>query len=250
VKFLVDAQLPRRLVHRLREAGFVIVGITNLPEFGILPTTESRHTGATRNPWDPNRTPGGSSGGAAAAVAGGLVPLAHGNDGGGSLRIPAACCGLVGLKPTRDRNPWDPDELWRVCGLAVDHIVCRSVRDCAAMLDATGTPQAASPYAPPPKAGRYLDEVLPGPDYRAHVLALYDECVAAQRALYSECLFFSPARHQPERHTKVLFMPLSPDGTTVNMIFVIQVFLYIDRATRERHFVEARPYKEITHVLL
>jgi hypothetical protein len=98
--------------------------------------------------------------------------------------------------------------------------------------------------------GRFLDEVLPGPDYRTHVLALYDECVATRRALYSECLFFSPARHQPERHTKVLFMPLSPDGTTVNMIFVIQVFLYIDRATRERHFVDARPYKEIAHVLL
>ena len=98
--------------------------------------------------------------------------------------------------------------------------------------------------------GRFLDEVLPGPDYRAHVLALYDECVAKRRALYSECLFFPPAGHEPERHTKVLFMPLSPDGETVNMIFVIQVFFYIDPATRARHFVEARPYKEITHVLL
>lgn len=98
--------------------------------------------------------------------------------------------------------------------------------------------------------GRFLDEVLPGPDYGAHVLALYDECVASRRALYSECLFFSPARRDPERHTKVLFMPLSSDGETVNMVFVIQVFLYIDRATRERHFVDARPYKEITHILL
>jgi hypothetical protein len=98
--------------------------------------------------------------------------------------------------------------------------------------------------------GRFLDEVLPGPDYAAHVLRLYDECVENRRALYSECLFFSPTRHQPERHTKVVFLPLSNDGTTVNMVFVIQVFLYIDRATRERHFVEARPYKEITHVLL
>ena len=98
--------------------------------------------------------------------------------------------------------------------------------------------------------GRFLDEVLPGPAYGAHVLRLYDECVAVRRPLYSECLFFSPGQLQPERHTKVLFMPLSADAETVNMIFVIQVFLYIDRATRERHFVEARPYKEITHILL
>jgi hypothetical protein len=98
--------------------------------------------------------------------------------------------------------------------------------------------------------GRYLDEVLPGPEYRAHVLALYDKCVETRRALYSECLFFSPARRDPERHTKVLFMPLSPDETTVNMIFVVQVFLYIGRTTRERHFVDARPYKEIVHTLL
>jgi len=98
--------------------------------------------------------------------------------------------------------------------------------------------------------GCFLDEVLPGPDYSTHVLALYDKCVTARRALYSECLFFSPARNQPERHTKVLFMPLSADEHIVNMIFVMQVFVHIDRGTRERHFVEARPYKEITHILL
>ncbi len=98
--------------------------------------------------------------------------------------------------------------------------------------------------------GRYLDEVLPGAEYRAHVLRLYDECVEMRRALYSECLFFSPARRDPERHTKVLFLPLSPDEQTVNMILVVQVFLYIDQATRERHFVDARAYKEIVHTLL
>jgi hypothetical protein len=98
--------------------------------------------------------------------------------------------------------------------------------------------------------GRFLDEVLPGPDYSAHVLGLYNESVRERRALYSECLFFPPARREPERHTKVLFMPLSSDGARVNMVFVIQVFLYIDRTTRERHFVEARPYQEIIRVLL
>ncbi len=98
------------VVRRLREAGFVIVGKTNMPEFGILPVSEPRRFGPARNPWDTDRTPGGSSGGAAAAVAAGMVPLAHGSDGGGSLRIPAACCGLVGLKPSRGRVSRGPDQ--------------------------------------------------------------------------------------------------------------------------------------------
>ena len=98
--------------------------------------------------------------------------------------------------------------------------------------------------------GCYLDEVLPGPEYKDHVIALYDECVGARRALYSECLFMAPQQRAPERHTKVLFMPLAEDGETVNMVFVIQVFFYIDPATRDRHFIDSRPYKEIAHVLL
>src|SRR5436305_74478 len=142
------------LVRRLREAGFVIVGKTKLPEMGILPTTEPRRFGATHNPWDLQRTPGGSSGGSAAAVAAGMVPVAHGNDGGGSIRIPAACCGLVGLKPARGRVSVGPDsgESFLVC----DGLLTRTVADAAATLDllagyepgdATWAPPAPAPYA-------------------------------------------------------------------------------------------------------
>jgi hypothetical protein len=98
--------------------------------------------------------------------------------------------------------------------------------------------------------GCYLDEVLPGPEYKEHVIALYDECVGSRRALYSECLFMSAQRRAPERPTKVLFMPLAEDGETVNVVFVVQVFFYIEQSTRNRHFIEARPYKEIAHALL
>ena len=98
--------------------------------------------------------------------------------------------------------------------------------------------------------GRYLDEVLPGAEYKNHVIALYDECVQTGRALYSECLFLSPRGEAPERHTKVLFLPLAEDGATVNMVFVVQVFFYIDRVIRDRHFIDVRPYKEIAHALL
>jgi amidase len=142
------------LVRRLREAGFVVVGITNLPEFAILPTTEPRHTGATLNPWDAERTPGGSSGGSAVAVASGMIPLAHGNDGGGSLRTPAACTGLVGLKPSRGRVSRGPDlgDSW----LASDGVLTRTVFDTALALDVLGgyevgdstwAPRPAEPYA-------------------------------------------------------------------------------------------------------
>jgi amidase len=121
------------VVTRLRAAGFVIVGTTKLPEYGILPVTEPRVHGAARNPWDPSRTPGGSSGGSAAAVAAGMVPIAHGNDGGGSLRIPAACCGLVGLKAQRHRVSAAPD--LGASTLVLDGVLTRTVADTAVLLD-------------------------------------------------------------------------------------------------------------------
>jgi amidase len=139
------------LVRRLREAGFVIVGKTTMPEMGILPTTEPRRFGATRNPWDLDRTPGGSSGGSAAAVAAGMVPVAHGNDGGGSIRIPAACCGLVGLKPARGRVSVGPDGGQSF--LVTDGALTRTVADSAALLDVlAGYEPGDATWAPPPPA--------------------------------------------------------------------------------------------------
>jgi amidase len=141
-------------VRRLREAGFVFVGKTTMPEMGILPTTETRRFGATHNPWALDRTPGGSSGGSAAAVAAGMVPIAHGNDGGGSIRIPAACCGLVGCKPARGRVSVGPDSGQSF--LVTDGVLTRTVADTVAALDilqgyepgdATWAPPPAAPYA-------------------------------------------------------------------------------------------------------
>jgi len=147
------------LVVRLKRAGLVIIGKTNTPEFGILPTTEPRLFGPTRNPWDVGRSTGGSSGGSAAAVASGVVPAAHANDGGGSIRIPASCCGLFGLKPTRARNPLGPAVGDIISGLVVEHAVTRSVRDSAALLDATSGPDVGDPYWAPPPARPFLQEV-------------------------------------------------------------------------------------------
>jgi amidase len=137
------------VVRRLREAGFVFVGKTNLPEYGILPVTEPRRFGPTRNPWNPDRTPGGSSGGAAAAVAAGMVPLAHGSDGGGSIRIPAACCGLVGLKPARGRVSRGPDQAEDF--LVQDGVLTRTVAETAELLDVlAGYEPGDANWAPPP----------------------------------------------------------------------------------------------------
>jgi amidase len=138
------------VTRRFRDAGFVIVGSTTLPEYGVLPVSEARVFGPTRNPWDLERTPGGSSGGASAAVAAGMVPVAHGNDGGGSIRIPAACCGLVGLKPSRGRVSIGPrlgDSM-----LSIDGVLTRTVADTAAILDAiAGYELGDATWAPAPK---------------------------------------------------------------------------------------------------
>jgi amidase len=142
-------EYDHNITRRLRDAGFVIVGTTTLPEYGILPTTEARLFGPTRNPWDLERTPGGSSGGSAAAVAAGIVPVAHGNDGGGSVRIPAACCGLVGLKPSRGRISAAPE--LGDSSLGIDGMLTRTVSDTAAILDVLeGYEPGDATWAPPP----------------------------------------------------------------------------------------------------
>ena len=147
------------LVRRYRQAGLLVVGKTNTPEFGILPTTEPVLFGPTRNPWDLTRSTGGSSGGTGAAVAARMVAFGHANDGGGSIRIPASCCGLFGLKPTRARTPLGPHFGDIFGGLVVEHALTRSVRDSAALLDATAGPAPGDPYWAPPPARPFADEV-------------------------------------------------------------------------------------------
>ena len=147
------------LVERYKAAGLVVAGRTNTPELGLTMATEPAALGPCHNPWNRARSAGGSSGGSAAAVAARIVPMAHATDGGGSIRIPASNCGLVGLKPTRARNPAGPDvgEGWS--GMATAHCVSISVRDCAALLDATHGPAPGDPYCAPPPARPFLEEV-------------------------------------------------------------------------------------------
>ena len=146
-------------VARMKRAGLVILGKTNTSEFGLSTSVEPKLFGPTRNPWNLEFSAGGSSGGAGAAVASGMLPIAHATDGGGSIRIPASCCGLFGLKPTRARTPMGPDlgENWS--GSSVGHAVTRSVRDSAALLDATAGPAVGDPYWAPPPNRPYLAEV-------------------------------------------------------------------------------------------
>jgi amidase len=173
------------LVARFKQAGLIILGKTNVPEFGYLPTTESQLFGPCRNPWDTQRSPGGSSGGSAAAVAAGMVSMAHANDGGGSIRIPASCCGLFGLKPTRARNPMGPDFAEGWGGFVAEHALTRSVRDSAALLDATAGPDLGAPYWAPPPLRPYKEEVGIDPERLkiAHLIAedspVHEDCTQA-----------------------------------------------------------------------
>jgi amidase len=175
------------LVRRHKKAGLIIIGKTNTPEFGILPTTEPAIFGPTKNPWDITRSAGGSSGGAAVAVAAGIVPMAHGSDGGGSIRIPASACGVFGLKPTRARNTLAPDIGDLMGGLVCEHALTRTVRDSAALLDATAGCVMGDPYWAPPVERPFIEEVGEDPGkLRIAVstlsvtgVAVHEDCVKA-----------------------------------------------------------------------
>lgn len=175
------------LMKRYKATGVVVLGKTNTPEFGLMGVTEPELHGPTRNPWNPDRTPGGSSGGSAAAVACGMAPMASGGDGGGSIRIPASFCGLFGLKPSRGRTPAGPEfgAIWQ--GAAVEHVITRSVRDSAAMLDAVQGADIGAPYIIQKPERPYLDEVS-RPTGKLHIgftrrsplnAGIHPECVEA-----------------------------------------------------------------------
>src|SRR6478672_8206877 len=181
-------QEDTELARRFKAAGFVIVGKTNTPELGILPTTEPAAYGPSRNPWDTTRSTGGSSGGSGAAVASGMVPVGHANDGGGSIRIPASACGLVGLKPSRGRVSLGPEFGDAMGGLVCELAVTRTVRDTAAVLDAVHGPAPGEPYFAPAPVGPYCDDVGADPGRlrigllvtaEASGVDVQPECVAA-----------------------------------------------------------------------
>jgi amidase len=173
------------LVRRYKRAGLIVVGKTNTPEFGIPPTTEPIAYGATHNPWDLSRSAGGSSGGSGAAVAARMVPMAHGNDGGGSIRIPASCCGLFGLKPTRGRTPLGPDHGDLMSGLVCEHALTRSVRDSAVLLDATAGPDVGDPYYAPPQLRPFREEVGADP---GRLRIAFSARAATGAAVHEECV--------------------------------------------------------------
>jgi len=159
----IPALQDSEIIRRFKAAGVIILGKTNTAEFGLTPYVETKALGVGRNPWNLNCTPGGSSGGSAAAVAAGMVPLASGTDGAGSIRMPASCCGVFGLKPTRGRTPTGPEqgEIWH--GLGVEHVITRSVRDSAVMLDAIAGAEVGAPYPTPAPVRPFSQEVVTQP---------------------------------------------------------------------------------------
>jgi amidase len=214
------APVDTYLAQRFRAAGLVTIGKTNAPELGILPTTEPRAYGPTRNPWDLGRSAGGSSGGSAAAVAAGMVAIAHANDGGGSIRIPAANCGLVGLKPSRQRISEGPLIGDIMSGLTCELCVSRSVRDTAALLEAVHGPAPGDPYVAPPPSRPYTEEV--GADPGKLRIALWTETLIAQDADPEVVVAARAAAKALEGLGHAIE---EPDMTAIRSIDLVQPFL-------------------------
>ncbi len=214
------APMDSYLAQRFRAAGLVTIGKTNCPELGILPTTEPQAYGPTRNPWDLGRSAGGSSGGSAAAVAAGMVPFAHANDGGGSIRIPASNCGLVGLKPSRQRISEGPLIGDIMSGLTCELCVSRSVRDTAALLEAVHGPAPGDPYVAPPPLRPYTEEV--GADPGRLRIGLWTETVIEQDADPEVVL---AARNAAKLLEGLGHAVEEPDLATIRSIDLVQPFL-------------------------
>lgn len=232
------------LIKRYRRAGLIILGKTNLPEFALGATTEPAWFGATRNPWQQQHSVGGSSGGSAAAVAAGMVPLAHGGDGGGSIRIPAACCGVFGLKPSRGRTPSGPyfGRIWQ--GSVVEHGLSRSVRDSAALLDISCGRDLGAPFDCPKPTGSFLEATHRSPGklkiaYLAEPIfpaQQHPDCVHAAREAAQCC---ESLGHQVESVTLDLGEPLE----LVIYHFIVMVAAEINGALRLYQHAIGRPYR-------
>lgn len=231
------------LFARYKDAGLLIVGKTNAPEFGIMGITESEFRGPCRNPWNLGRTPGGSSGGSAAAVAARIVPAAHAADGGGSIRIPASACGLFGLKPTRGRQPLGPfvGEGWS--GLVAPHVVSRTVRDSAALLDVTHGADLGAPYAEPPAPRSFLLDSLRAPGRLrigfsvATMLGseIHHDCVAA---VHDAALLLESLGHDVIE----LDLPLDPEELTLAYLTIVAAAVSVEiRDTERKTGVAPRP---------
>jgi len=242
-RYLQGYVSPRdsELVARYRRAGFIVCGKTNAPELASKPTTEPELYGATKNPWDLNLSPGGSSGGSAAAVAAGMVAVAHANDGGGSTRIPAAACGLVGLKATRGRNPLGP-EYGDVgaAGLLSEHVVTRTVLDNALMLDVTAGADAGAPFYPPPPERPFAAEVGADPgrlriafsDQPIIPTEVHPDCRAAVREVAALCEDLG--HHVEEAVPDVATEQYHASFTTVWLAFVAWAIRDWERRTGRR----------------
>lgn len=207
------------LVKRHKRAGLIVIGKTNTPELGILCTTEPELLGRAKNAWDTDKTTGGSSGGSATMVAAGVVPMAHANDGGGSIRIPASCCGIFGLKPTRGRNPLGPAMGDVMSGLVCEHAVTRTVRDSAALLDATEGYDPGDPYCAPPKKRPYAEEVGADP---GRLRIAFTTKAATGAPVHEECV---KAVHDAAKLCEELGHDVSEDEPEIDGAAVTPAFM-------------------------